>query len=494
MSLQITDLETPPLSFWMASTEKTDYPVLSEDITVDVAIIGGGISGITCAYLLKNEGLRVAVIEADRIIQGTTGHTTAKITSQHHLIYDKIVQQMGKEMAQQYADANETAIRAIETIVEEHKIACDFMSQSAYVYTQRDGYIKNLEDETNTAVELGIPATFIDTTDLPFAVKGAMRFDNQAQFHPRKYLLPLAAQISGNGSHIFEQTRIVDIDGDNPYLLKSVNENRVKADKVIIASHYPIYNKAGLYTARIYPARSYVVAIKAKEPYPGGMYINAETPSRSLRYSPFGGEELILVGGENHKTGQGVDTREHYQKLVDFAYDNFTVEDIHYRWSTQDCMTVDSLPYAGYFTTGTPNMFVATGYQKWGMTNSMVASMVIRDLIIRGESPWQDVYNPSRKTIAASAKTFVVENLNVAKQLLSGKLASLPKDVDIQNGEAKVFEIDGDRVGAYRDKQGTLHIVDTTCTHLGCELNWNAAETSWDCPCHGSRLDRKSVV
>lgn len=494
MRSQVADFKTPPLSYWMSSTEKTDYSGLTEDISVDVAVIGGGITGITCAYLLKKEGLRVAIIEADRIVQGTTGHTTAKITSQHNLIYKKIVDQMGTEMAQQYADANESAIRAIEGIVNEHQIECDFMPQSAFVYTQQDKYVQQLEDEAQIARELGIKASFIENTDLPFSVKGALRYDAQAQFHPLKYLLPLARQIPGNGSHIFEQTRVVDIDGDSPYIIKSVKGERVKANKVVIASHYPIYNKAGLYTARIFPDRSYVVAIKAKEPYPGGMYINAETPSRSLRYQPFKGGELILVGGENHKTGQGVDTREHYQNLVDFAYENFVVEEVHYRWSTQDCMTVDSLPYAGYFATETPDLYVATGYQKWGMTNSMASSMIIRDLIVEGESPWQDVYNPSRKTIAASVKTFVVENLNVAKELLSGKLASLPKDVDIKNGEANVFEIDGDRVGAYRDEQGTLHIVDTTCTHLGCELKWNAAETSWDCPCHGSRFTYEGEI
>jgi glycine/D-amino acid oxidase-like deaminating enzyme/nitrite reductase/ring-hydroxylating ferredoxin subunit len=484
----------PPLSYWIASTDKTDYPALREDVRVDVAVIGGGITGITCAFLLKNEGLRVAVIEADRIVQGTTGHTTAKITSQHGLIYKKTVDGMGREMARQYAEANEAAIEAYKMMVEKYQLDCGLMPQAAYVFTQREGYVQKLAEETETAVELGIKATFLENTDLPFPVKAAIRFDNQAQFHPRKYLLPLAGKIPGNGSHVFEQTRIVDIDGDGPYILKAVNHQKIHAEKVVLATHYPIYNKVGLYTARIYPDRSYVVAVKAKEPYPGGMYINAETPGRSLRFQPYDGGELILLGGENHKTGQGADTREHYRKLLDFAHDTFTVEEVLYHWSAQDCMTVDGLPYAGYFTANTPNLFVATGYQKWGMTNSMASSMVIRDLILRAESPWQDVYNPSRHTIAASAKTFVVENLNVAKELISGKLSALPRNVDVRKGEAEVFEIDGDRVGAYRDEQGTLHIVDTTCTHLGCELNWNAAEKSWDCPCHGSRFTYEGEI
>jgi glycine/D-amino acid oxidase-like deaminating enzyme/nitrite reductase/ring-hydroxylating ferredoxin subunit len=494
MSMRESYFTTPPQPYWMASTEKTDYPKLEEDVEVDVAVIGGGITGITCAWLLKREGLKVAVIEADRIVQGTTGHTTAKITSQHGLIYSKIKKQMGMEVAKQYADANEAAIRMIGSIITEHKIDCDFSPQSAYVYTQRDGYVKKIEEEVKTAGELGIKATFIEKTDLPFPVKAAVRFDEQAQFHPRKYLLPLAKQIPGDGSHIFEQSRVVDIDNGSSYILKTSDRKTVRAEKVTIASHYPIYNKAGLYVSKIYPERSYVVAIKAKNPYPGGMYITAEEPGRSLRSQPFEDVELILVGGEHHKTGQGVDTIEHYINLADFAYENFDVEGIYYRWSTQDCMTVDGLPYAGHFASDTPNMYVATGYAKWGMTNSMAAATIIRNLIIGGESPWYDAYNPSRQTLAASLKTLVVENLNVAVNLVKGKLASVPGDVEIKEGEAIVIEIDGDKAGAYRDEKGTLHIVDTTCTHLGCELKWNSAEKSWDCPCHGSRFTYEGEI
>ena len=184
----------------------------------------------------------------------------------------------------------------------------------------------------------------------------------------------------------------------------------------------------------------------------------------------------------------------HYETLIDYANDIFTVEDIPYRWSTQDCMTLDGLPYIGHFTSNTPDLYIATGFQKWGMTNSTVSSIILRDLIIKGESPWQDVYNPSRKTIIASTKNFVVENADVAKHLLKGKISRLDEDVKIQNDEGKVIEIEGKRAGVYRDNQGKLHIVNTTCTHMGCELNWNSAEKSWDCPCHGSRFNYKGEV
>lgn len=482
------DFTEPPRSYWMASTPVTEYPSLKDDLKVDLAIIGGGMAGISCAYLLKDAGMKIAVIEADRILQGTTGHTTAKVTSQHDIIYSKIKKQISEEAAQQYADANESAIRLIERITKERNIDCDFVDQSAYIYTQQEGYIDKIAEEAMAASSLGIKASYVESTLLPFPIKAAVRFDNQAQFHPRKFLLPLAKEITDSGSHIFEQSRVVDIEENDGYVLTTGEGRRISAEKLLIASHYPCYNKPGLYFTRIYVEKSYVVAIKAKEDYPGGMYINAEDPARSLRSQRSGKGELILVGGEHHKTGQGEDTTGYYGRLLDFANENFNVEGVSYRWSTQDCMTMDGLPYVGYFTAKSPNMYIVTGFGKWGMTNSMASAMVIRDLIIEGKSPWQEVYNPSRHTLAASAKNFVVENLNVADMLIEGKISPLPKDVDIKPGEAKVFEMDGKRTGAYRDENNKLHVVDTTCSHMGCELSWNSAEKTWDCPCHGSRF------
>ncbi len=478
----------PPQSYWMASTAATDYPTLDKDINTDLVIIGGGFVGISTAYMLVKEGLRPVILEADRIVQGTTGHTTAKITSQHGLIYNKIKSKISEELARQYADANETAIRTIEKIIKENNIDCDFSPQSSYVFTYRDGYIDKISKEANIAATLGIKATYLEETPLPFEIKAAVRFDDQAQFHPRKYLLKLAEYISQHGCQIFEQSRLVRIEEGDKYVITTSNGKKVTAEKVIIASHYPCYNKSGLYFARLWPDRSYAMAVKAKEKYPGGMYITAEEPGRSLRSQQSDEGELIIIGGEHHKTGQSIDTNKHYQALVDYSCENFTVEAIPYRWSTQDCMTLDDVPYVGHFTSDTPNMYIATGFGKWGMTNSTAASMILRDLIIKGESPWQEVYDPSRQTIMASAKSFVVENLNVAKELIKGKTEDLPEDPKIKEGEGKVIEEEGQRAGAFRDNKGTLHVVNTTCTHMGCELTWNSAENSWDCPCHGSRF------
>ena len=252
-------------------------------------------------------------------------------------------------------------------------------------------------------------------------------FDGQAQFHPRKFLLRLAEIISTAGVKIYENSRAVDLEYGEKITVTAGNGKKVTADKVVIASHYPFYNKQGMYFSRLYTERAYILAVAAKEKYPGGMYINAENPSRSLRVLDTENGQLILVVGENHKTGQGTDMAEHYRNLVDFADKLFTVEEISYRWSTQDCMTLDGIPYIGFYKQNTPNILLATGFQKWGMTNSMAAANIIRDLIIEGTSPWQDVYNPSRMNILGSAKNFIVENADVAKHLISGKTAPLPR-------------------------------------------------------------------
>jgi len=305
----------------------------------------------------------------------------------------------------------------------------------------------------------------------------------------------LAKIIHDNNVQIYENSRAVNIEEDDDnYIIITEQNKKARAKIVVMASHYPFYNKPGIYFARIFPIRSYIIGIKAKEKYPGGMYINAEKPTRSLRHQNTEDGELILVVGANHITGQIDDTDENYEALIDFANNVFTVESIPYRWSTQDYMTLDSIPYIGNFTSNTPNLYVATGFEQWGMTNSMVAAMLLRDLIVKGENPWQDVYNPSRKNIIASAKNFIKQNLAVAEHLLNGKLSQLPKDLDIEPGEAKAIKMEGERIGAYKDEEGKFHLVNTTCPHMGCELNWNSAERSWDCPCHGSRFTYEGEI
>lgn len=482
-------LPSAPLSYWMDSTPPTDYPALNEDVKADAVIVGGGITGLATAYMLKKAGLRVVLLEAGRIVQGTTGHTTAKITSQHSLIYDKIKNAMGGERAGQYAAANEAAIRKIEEIINENSIECDYRRLPAYVYTHDEDYVKKLENETKAAQKAGIGAHLLDAAPLPFPVRAAMRFDGQAQFHPRKYLLKLAEKIIGNDCHIFEHTRAVDLHEGNTCSVITEKGFKVSADRVVLASHYPFYDRHGLYFSRLYPERSYLLGVRTGNEFPEGMFISAEDPTRSLRCQPCGDKELlVLVGGEHHKTGHGENTRKHYENLRDFALQTFDVEDIPFMWSAQDYTSMDEIPYVGPITSNRTNIYVASGFAKWGMTNSHAAASIITDLITKGSSPWAEVYDPSRLTPGASVKNFVVENADVAGSFISGRLSAAPENAGIGPGEAGYTEYEGSKAGVYMDRQGKAHYVSTNCTHLGCGLKWNSAELSWDCPCHGSRF------
>lgn len=486
-------LPDKPKSYWLDSTSDTSYSSLEEDIDVDVAIVGGGLAGISTAWFLKQEGIKVAVLEADKIGAATTGHSTAKITSQHDLIYAHIWEEFGQELARQYSEANETAVRVMAEIIKENGIECDYQEKSAYVYTQEDKYIDKIQKEAETAEKLGIRADYLDRLDLPFAVKAAVRFRGQAQFHPRKYVLALAERIQGDGCYIFENTPAVAIEEGKSKTVLLKNGKRVTAEKLVIASHFPFHDGLGLYFARMYPDRSYILGVKTHDKLPDGMYVTAESPGRSLRTQKDGDTELLLVAGEHHKTAQGEPEDNHYRNLSAFAQSAYKVLDIPYKWSTQDYSTIDKIPYIGKIRSGSTNIFVATGFRKWGISSSTVSALLIRDLIVKGQSPWQDVYSPQRAIKLSSAGKLVSINADVAKYLISGKLSrTIPGS--LQPGEGRIMEIDGRKVGAYREVSGQFHAVDPTCTHLGCELEWNSGEKSWDCPCHGSRFSHEGII
>jgi glycine/D-amino acid oxidase-like deaminating enzyme/nitrite reductase/ring-hydroxylating ferredoxin subunit len=477
-------------AYWILSTKETGFPPLKDDLRVDVAIIGGGIVGITAAYLLKKKGYKVAVLESDKILHGTTGHTTAKLTSQHGLIYHKLISKFGEEKAKEYADANESSIQFVSDIIKENGIECNYEVCPSYVYTSSKEYIKKIEEEVEAASKLGINSAYVEKIPLPFDTICAVRFDNQAKFHPLKYLLALSSKITEEGSDIFEHTTVVDIKQEHNSKSEVITRDgkKVTSDFVIIASHYPCYDGLGMYFARMYIEKSYLIGLKIKDKFSEAIFINAESPTRSLRTANTGENEILLVGGENHITGSEKDTNIHYESLANFSKENFNLDKILYRWSTQDCMTVDGVPYVGKLTSKTEDIFVATGFGKWGMTNGTAAARILTDHIIKGESPWQEVYNPSRFDVLAASGKFIAHNLDVANNYIGGKIASVPKDIKLKSGEAEVIKTDEGKMGAYKDENGKLHLVNITCTHLGCELVWNDAEKTWDCPCHGSRF------
>ncbi|MGB9939845.1 FAD-dependent oxidoreductase [Methanosarcina sp.] len=461
-------------SYWLATTPESNYPVLSGDISVDVAIIGGGIVGITSAFLLKQAGVSVAVIEADRIAKGVTGYTTAKITSQHNLIYSRLISQLGRGQAKQYAESNQEAIERIEYIVRSWGISCDFVRKPAYVYAGSEDSAQKILDEVLAARSLGLPAWFEDNLPLPFETYGSVRFNNQAQFHPRKYLCALSREIEGDGCHIFEKTRALGIEGGEPVVVKT-DRGTVRAGDVIQATHFPIVDKPGELFKRLSQSMSYVLGMHIEEAFPDGMFINAEEPVRSLRSQPAEGGELIIAVGEGHPTGHGGSAHEHYRQLEDWARSIYNVQSIDYHWLTEDVMPDDGVPLIGRLTPDSGHSYLATGFRKWGMTTGTAAAIILTDTILGKDNPWTEVYDPSR---SEPVSRFIVRE-------------DLPK---IEPGQGTLIEKGEDKVAVYRDQQGALYTLNPACRHMGCVVFWNDAEKTWDCPCHGSRYNARGEV
>jgi glycine/D-amino acid oxidase-like deaminating enzyme/nitrite reductase/ring-hydroxylating ferredoxin subunit len=477
-----------PKTYWR-EIELPAFQKLTEDIAVDVAIVGAGITGITAAYLLSKEGLKVALLEAGSVLNGTTGHTTAKVTAQHGLVYDEFINHFGEEKARLYFESHMNAIQFVESNVTEKGIDCDFSKEDAYIYAVTDEYKEKLETEWEAYKRLEIDGALKDTIPFNIEVKAALMMKNQAQFHPLKYLKVLLDDAVNAGCMVFENTTATDIEDDD-LQPKVVTKSgfKVTCNQVIIASHFPFYDLPGLYFARMYPERSYAIGIKTDKEYPGGMYISADSPTRSIRYTPINGEKLIIIGGENHKTGQGIDTIQHFEALEAFAEEVFGIKEYDYRWSAQDLVTLDKLPYIGPITSAREHILVATGFKKWGMTTGTVAGRLLADYVVNNENPYKELYSPSRFHADPDLKSIISTNVDVAKHLIKGKLEIIPGDPDdLTDGEGSAVMYNGKRAGAYKDENGKLYIVDTTCTHLGCECEWNHAEKTWDCPCHGSR-------
>jgi len=490
-------LPTFPESLWSDSLKDLpSFPKLQQNIEADVAVVGGGIAGITTAFLLIKAGFNVALIEAGKLLTGTTGHTTAKITAQHHLIYDELITQSGKEKAALYYQANEEARQFMESIIAELNIECALQQQDAYIYTTSPDYIEKLQKEMAAYDALGIPGAYVEQIPLNIAALAAVRMDRQAQFHPLQYMTALVKKLSEMGCQIYEQTTAIDIQNDASTKVVSADGHTVTCKHVAICTHYPFYDGLGLYFTRMYADRSYALAIKTDVKYAGGMYITAEEPSRSIRSATaLDGTPLLIIGGQTHKTGQGICTINHYEQLQAYAAEQFKASEIVYRWSAQDLVTGDKIPYIGRLTSFTSNIYVATGFKKWGMTTGTLAAKLITDLIQEKSNQYEELFSPTRPMSLKTVTNLVVENLDVAKHLIGGKLEHINRrPEDLADDEGSAVMVNGKRAGAYRDKSGKLFVVDTTCTHMGCETEWNDGERTWDCPCHGSRFSYTGEV
>ena len=413
-------------SLWEQTWEKPNFPAQDGDLSTDVLIIGGGMAGILCAYRLHCAGVPYVLAEAETICGGITKNTTAKLTSQHGLIYDKLISRFGIQRAKQYLAANQAALQAYRTLC--RGMDCGFEEKAAYVYALDDR--RKLQREVNALEKLGVPAEFTDELPLPFPVAGAVKFPNQAQFHPLKFVSGLA-----KGLRVYEHTRVRELIGTTAV----TNHGRIRAEKILVTTHFPFLNKHGSYFLKLYQHRSYVIALQGA-PDVDGMYVDASRTGLSFRNC----QNLLLLGGGGHRTGKkGGGWRE----LRDFARRHYPQAEEQYRWAAQDCMSLDGVPYIGPYSASTPDLYVAAGFNKWGMTSSMVSAMLLSDLVQGKNSPYGEVFSPSRS-------------------ILRPQLA----------------------VNGFEAVSSLLTPTARRCPHLGCALKWNPVEHTWDCPCHGSRF------
>ena len=420
------------ISIWSDSVEFPSFEQLKRDIKTDVLIIGGGITGILCAYMLEQAGVDYVLAEADTLCNGITKNTTAKISSQHGLIYQKIVKRFGLEKARMYLDANETALNEYRKLSK--TIDCNFQTKDSFVYSPNS--LHKLEKEMHALDQLGFPADYINKLPLPLSTVGAVRFKNQAQFHPLKFL----AEISKNLC-IFEHTKVRELMPNVAF----TEYGKITAENIIVTTHFPFLNKHGSYFLKMYQHRSYVIAYENAGDV-NGMYVDEADKGLSFRNH----QNLLLIGGGDHRTGK---KGGNWKEISEFATAHYPNANAKYYWATQDCMTLDEIPYIGKYSNRTENLFVATGFNKWGMTSAMVAAMLLRDMILKKVCSFAPVFSPSRTML-----------------------------------RTQLF------INAFEATTNLLTPTTKRCPHLGCALKWNPHEHSWDCPCHGSRFSENGEL
>jgi glycine/D-amino acid oxidase-like deaminating enzyme len=456
-------------SIWTDSSKDTiEQNILLKNIETDVCIVGAGIFGITCAYYLSNLGFNVAILEKDKIASKTTAFTTAKITSQHGLFYDYLITSYGEKLAKDYLESNEKAIQNIKDIVDKEKIKCDFEKQNNYIYTTKKSEISILKKEIDALNSLGFKnCDFVTKTGLPFEVQGAVCFKNQAQFHSLKYVYGLCKKIISNNGKFYINTVVSDIENDGDSYLVYANRNIVKAKYVIFASHYPFLNIPGFYFTKMYQSTSYIIAIDPKKTLFNGMYLSYSNPTLSFRRAKYNGQEILLIGGGDHKTGQPSSYKDTYDLLENEAKKYYPNCEILFKWNTEDCISLDKIPYIGNYSVTMPNVFVGTGFKKWGMTSSNVAANIIVDKICNKANPYEYVYRSTRLKPIKNSDEFKNMLVQSTNSLLLNKLRRPNMNFEqISNNSGSIIEVNNEKVGIYKDSIGKVYAVNPICTHL----------------------------
>lgn len=473
-------------AYWPATAPETRFPTLDHDMDCDVAVIGGGMVGITTARLLKDAGLRVVVIERHRVGRQVTGKSTAKVTTQHHLIYHDLTRRFGTDTARTYAVANTYGLETICGLAERFSIDCDLEEVAGYVYARTDEDRDAVQQEVEAARALGLPAAFDDAPPLPHPTAGAVRFDGQRQFHPCKYVAGLAETIPGDGSAVFENSVVHFVDGP----VVEVEGGRVRARHIVMATHLPLSLTGGFF-ARAYPSLHPSIAAPVDPARaPGAMMMPATPPTRSVRVHHGPNGPVLIAVGDSCEPGMADQDRAAIADLEAYVREHFGVREITHRWTNEDYRSADGLPYVGpaAWSRG-ETLLTATGFGAWGLTNGTAAARMLTDRILGRENPWAAAFDSRRLKPVEGGGTFLHENTKTAKEMLHGYIARRPHDPErLHIGDGAVFKIDGERVAVHRDDGGQLHMVSAVCSHMGCIVGWNPTDRSWDCPCHGSRF------
>lgn len=482
-------------SVWMATAPEKKFPSLEGDIEADVAIIGGGISGVVAALLLTREGKKVVLLEARRIGHGETGHTTAHLTEQVDAGYRAIAREFDRTAARLVARAGRRAIDAIGSIAERERIDCSFEVLPAFIYTDDPAEREALEEEARAAADAGIAASFTTEAPLPFPIAGAIRFDRQAQVHPLRFLHAVAALAAREGARMFEQTRALDAKDGTPALVRT-DRGVVRAREILVLANVPL-DERGLLQTKLPAARTYAVAGKTKTPLERALFWDTADPYHYVRGWSDAGESWIIAGGEDHRTGADSATAAHFDALEAWGRARFGLEDVAHRWSGQIIEPPDGLPYIGR-DPGAGHVWVATGYSGQGITLGTFSALMLTDLVMGRPCEWEELFAPKRLPALEAVPTWIKDNLEFPKRLALDRLTD--RDVGartlaaVRPGEGCIVELDGRKIAASRDGDGALHLVSAICTHFGCDVRWNSAETTWDCPCHGSRFARDGSV
>lgn len=417
------------------------------------------------------------------------GNTTAKITSCHGLFYDYLINTFSADFAKGYLEANEKAISNIKSIIDTEGIDCDFEFQDNFVFTDLEDEVIKIKHEVLAINSLGFNAEYVDSASIPFNFLAGIKFPNQAQFNPLKYVYGLCKCILKYNGQIFENSKVYDVKKSGDLYVTYTKDNTVTSKYVILASHYPIINVPGFYFLKMYQEASYIIGVETNSPLFDGMYINTKAPITSFRTANYNGKKILLVGGSGHKVGAEQDLSKQYELLEKVAKSLYPDSKVLFKWQTQDCISLDKIPYIGEFSNMMPNVFVATGFKKWGMTTSNVAANIICDKILGKENPYAEIFLSTRFKPVKNGTEFVDMLKQVSNSLVIDKFKIPDETLDvIGKDEGKIIEVQGVKLGVYRDNDGKFYAIRPICSHLGCELSWNNLDKTWDCPCHGSRF------